>query len=152
MTQSNEKEPKKTKITMVSDVNPSSFPVYQKFCKETGNTTLSFTEYSSIIATVNNLAMEKVMTGRYTIRFPKLGMLSLIKIKPTKLLKKIDWGRYKKDGVYTTFKNHHTEGFMYRVFFYLYERKLPQFGFYNFKLSKPNQVKLGHKLINNEIR
>jgi hypothetical protein len=143
---------KQRKISLQSDVNAGTFSAYVKFCKDTGNATLKYTEYSSIIATVNKLAMDKVMTGRYTVRFPKLGMLSLIRVKPTKLIKKIDWGRYRKDGVYTTFKNHHTEGFMYRVFFYLYERKMPQFGFYNFKLSKANQVKLGQKLINNEVR
>lgn len=41
---------------------------------------------------------------------------------------------------------------MYRIFFYLYERKYPYFGFYNFRLSKPNQVLLGQKIKNNEIR
>lgn len=142
----------KSKQSLKSDVNPSSHKGYLKFVKDTGRTDIDYEKFRSIILTVNNMAMEKVMTGRYKIRFPKLGLLSLIKVVPTKLIKKIDWGRYRKDGVYTTFKNFHTNGLMYRIFFYTYERKYPHFGFYNFKLSKPNQVKLGKMILNNEVR
>jgi hypothetical protein len=144
--------PSKTKIKMKSDVTPNNFTAYKKFVKETGRTDISYKKFQSIIEKMHEKVLEKVMTGRYKIRFPKLGLLSLIKVTPTKLLKKIDWGRYHKDGVYTTYKNYHTEGMMYRIFFYLYERKYPYFGFYNFKLSKANQVKLGQMIKNNEIR
>ena len=137
---------------MKSDVNPSSRRAYLKFVKETGRSDISYQKFQSIIDKMHEKILEKVMTGRYKVRFPKLGLLSLIKVTPTKLIKKIDWGRYRKDGVYTTFKNFHTDGMMYRIFFYLYERKYPYFGFYNFKLSKPNQVRLGQKIKNNEIR
>ena len=137
---------------MKSDVNPTTIQSYRKFVRETGRSDISYEKFQSIIDKMHEKILEKVMTGRYKIRFPKLGLLSLIKVTPTKLIKKIDWGRYHKDGVYTTFKNHHTEGMMYRIFFYMYERKYPAFGFYNFKLSKPNQVRLGRKIKNNEIR
>lgn len=142
----------KSRINLKSDVNPSSKTAYIKFVKETGRTDISYETFRSIILKVNEKVLEKVITGRYKVRFPKLGLLSLIRVTPTKLFKKIDWGRYRKDGVYTTFKNYHTEGMMYRIFFYLYERKYPHFGFYNFKLSKANQVMLGQKIKNNEIR
>jgi hypothetical protein len=142
----------KEKFSLKSDVNPSSTQAYKKFVKETGRSDISYEKFRTIILKVNEKVLEKVMTGRYKIRFPKIGLLSLIKVTPTKLLKKIDWGRYHKDGVYTTFKNYHTDGMMYRIFFYLYERKYPHFGFYNFRLSKPNQVMLGQKIKNNEIR
>lgn len=142
----------KKKLTMKSDVNPTSLKSYKKFLKETGRKDISFEKFGSIVDKMHEKILEKVMTGRYKVRFPKLGLLSLIKVTPTKLIKKIDWGRYHKDGVYTTFKNYHTDGMMYRIFFYMYERKYPYFGFYNFKLSKANQVRLGHKIKNNEIR
>lgn len=138
--------------TLKSDVNPSSYEAYLRFVKDTGRTDISYKRFNDIIVGVNTKVMEKVTTGRYKIRFPRLGIMSLIKTTPTKLVKKIDWGRYHKDGVYTTFKNHHTDGFMYRVFFYLYERKNPYYGFYNFKLSKAHQVALGNKIKNNEVR
>lgn len=142
----------KSKQRMKSDVNPSNRDAYAKFIKDTGRTDIPYDKFRSIILSMNNLIMDKVMTGRYKVRFPKLGLLTLIKVTPTKLLKKIDWGRYMKDGVYTTYKNFHTDGWMYRIFFYTYEKKYPYFGFYNFKLSKPNQTRLGHKILNNEIR
>jgi len=141
-----------TNITLKSDVTLVNMQAYKKFVADTGRSDISYDKFKNIIPTVNREVLEKVMTGRYKIRFPKLGLLSLIKVKPTKLLKKIDWGRYRKDGVYTTFKNHHTDGYMYRIFFYLYERRQPHFGFYNFKLSKRNQMALGNKIKNNEIR
>jgi hypothetical protein len=141
-----------TNITLKSDVTLVNMQAYKKFVADTGRSDISYDKFKTIIPTVNRHVLEKVMTGRYKIRFPKLGLLALIKVKPTKLIKKIDWGRYRKDGVYTTFKNHHTDGYMYRIFFYLYERRQPHFGFYNFKLSKRNQMALGNKIKNNEIR
>lgn len=142
----------KSRVAIKSDVNPSNFVAYKKFLKDTKRDDISYEKFRSIIITMNNIIMDKVMTGRYKVRFPKLGLLSLIKVTPTKLIKKIDWGRYMKDGVYTTYKNFHTDGWMYRIFFYTYEKKYPYFGFYNFKLSKPNQTRLGQKIKNNEIR
>jgi hypothetical protein len=142
----------KPKLYLKSDVNPSSKQAYKKFVQETNRSDISYELFRNIILKMNEKILEKVITGRYKIRFPKLGLLSLIRVTPTKLIKKIDWGRYRKDGVYTTFKNYHTDGMMYRIFFYFYERKYPHFGFYNFKLSKPNQVMLGQKIKNNEIR
>jgi hypothetical protein len=108
--------------------------------------------YTKIILKVNEKVVDKAITGRYAVRFPKLGILSLVKVTPTKLVRKIDWGRYHKDGVYTTFKNFHSDGMMYRLFFYLYERKNTEFGFYNFLLSRSNRQLLATKVINDEVQ
>ena len=107
----------KTKLSLKSDVNPSSVKAYKKFVSNTGRSDIDYNKFKAIIFKVNEKVLEKVITGRYKVRFPKIGLLSLIKVTPTKLLKKIDWGRYHKDGVYTTFKNYHTDGMMYRIFF-----------------------------------
>ena len=136
----------------VSDVNPSSKEAYALFVKETGNKDISYELFRSIIEGVNKKAVKTAMTGRYAIRFPKLGILKLIKVKPTKLIKKIDWGRYHRDNVYTTYKNHHTEGCMYRLFFYLYEKKVIPFGFYSFKLARAVQREMCIMIKENEIR
>jgi hypothetical protein len=138
--------------SFVSDVNPSSREAYSRFVKETGAKDISYDLFKRIIETTNKKILDKAMTGRYGVRLPKLGILKLIKVKPTKLLKKIDWGRYKKDGVYTTYKNYHTEGYMYRIFFYLYEKKVIPFGFYNFKLARVAQRTITAKIKENEIR
>jgi hypothetical protein len=138
--------------SFISDVNPSSKEAYSRFIKETGAKDISYKLFKRIVETTNKKILDKAMTGRYGVRLPKLGILKLIKVKPTKLLKKIDWGRYKKDGVYTTYKNYHTEGYMYRVFFYLYEKKVIPFGFYNFKLARVAQRTITSKIKENEIR
>ena len=138
--------------SFISDVNPSSKEAYSRFVKETGAKDISYKLFKRIVETTNKKILDKAMTGRYGVRLPKLGILKLIKVKPTKLLKKIDWGRYKKDGVYTTYKNYHTEGYMYRVFFYLYEKKVIPFGFYNFKLARVAQRTITSKIKENEIR
>lgn len=138
--------------SLTSDVHLTSMGMYKEFVADTGRSDISFDLYKQSIFKVNEKIMEKVTTGRYSVRFPKLGKLAMISVIPTKLIRKIDWGRYHKDGVYTTFKNHHSDGLMYRVFFYLYEKKVPQFGFYNFKLSRNHQVALSVKILNNEIR
>ena len=138
--------------SFVSDVNPSSREAYSRFVKETGAKDISYDLFKRIIETTNKKILSKAMTGRYGVRLPKLGILKLIKVKPTKLLKKIDWGRYKKDGVYTTYQNYHTEGYMYRIFFYLYEKKVIPFGFYNFKLARVAQRTITAKIKENEIR
>lgn len=135
-----------------SDVNPSSKASYNEFVKETGNKDISYELFKRIIEGVNTKAVNTAMKGRYGIRFPKLGILKLIKVKPTKLIKKIDWGRYRKDNVYTTYKNHHTDGYMYRLFFYLYEKKVIPFGFYNFKLARTAQRQMCVMIKENEIR
>jgi hypothetical protein len=141
-----------TRRSIRSDVNPTSKDTYLKFITATGRSDISYNLYTSIIIKVNEKAVEKAITGRYAVRFPKLGILSLVKGTPTKLIRKIDWGRYHKDGVYTTFKNFHTEGMMYRLFFYLYERKNTEFGFYNFLLSRSNRQLLATKVQNNEVQ
>jgi hypothetical protein len=41
---------------------------------------------------------------------------------------------------------------MYRLFFYLYERKNTEFGFYNFLLSRSNRQLLATKVINDEVQ
>ena len=138
--------------SFISDVNPSSKEAYSRFVKETGAKDISYKLFKRIVEITNKKILDKAMTGRYRVRLPKLGILKLIKVKPTKLLKKIDWGRYKKDGVYTTYKNYHTEGYMYRVFFYLYEKKVIPFGFYNFKLARVAQRTITSKIKENEIR
>jgi hypothetical protein len=135
-----------------SDVNPSSREAHAKFVRDTGRKDIDYKKFRSIIITLNGMVLDKVMSGRFKIRFPKLGLLTLIKVLPSKLIKRIDWGRYRKDGVYTTYKNYHTNGLMYRIFFYTYERKYPYFGFYNFKLNKPNRQKLSKMILNNEVR
>jgi hypothetical protein len=141
-----------TRKSIRSDVNPTSRDTYDKFVKTTGRTDISYEMYTKIILKVNEKVVDKAITGRYAVRFPKLGILSLVKVTPTKLVRKIDWGRYHKDGVYTTFKNFHSDGMMYRLFFYLYERKNTEFGFYNFLLSRSNRQLLATKVINDEVQ
>jgi hypothetical protein len=141
-----------TRKSIRSDVNPTSRATYDKFVKTTGRTDISYEMYTKIILKVNEKVVDKAITGRYAVRFPKLGILSLVKVTPTKLVRKIDWGRYHKDGVYTTFKNFHSDGMMYRLFFYLYERKNTEFGFYNFLLSRSNRQLLATKVINDEVQ
>jgi hypothetical protein len=141
-----------TRKSIRSDVNPTSRATYDKFVKTTSRTDISYEMYTKIILKVNEKVVDKAITGRYAVRFPKLGILSLVKVTPTKLVRKIDWGRYHKDGVYTTFKNFHSDGMMYRLFFYLYERKNTEFGFYNFLLSRSNRQLLATKVINDEVQ
>jgi hypothetical protein len=141
-----------TRKSIRSDVNPTSRATYDKFVKTTGRIDISYEMYTKIILKVNEKVVDKAITGRYAVRFPKLGILSLVKVTPTKLVRKIDWGRYHKDGVYTTFKNFHSDGMMYRLFFYLYERKNTEFGFYNFLLSRSNRQLLATKVINDEVQ
>ena len=144
---------KKSRKRFTSDVNKSNLRAYKQFLKDTGRSDISYEMFSSIPELVNEKMFQKLLKGSYTIKIPKLGILKLIKVKPIKEAKtRIDWGLYNAQNVYAPYRNSHTDGFIYKVHMYFYEKKNPVLSFFKFRLSQKHRRYLAKLIKNNELK
>jgi hypothetical protein len=143
---------KKIYKTTKSDSNNTTKQAYADFLKETGRSDISYKMFSSIPGMVHDKMINKIYSGKYTIRIPKMGLLRLLKVNSVGgYYKRIDWGRYKETGVWAPHRNSHTDGLIYKVHLYFYERKYPELGFFRFKLARKHQRKLASLIFNEEL-
>jgi hypothetical protein len=146
-----EVSPKKYK-SYKSDVNYSNRKAYSQFLKETQRSDITYEMFTKIPQMVHERMISKMYSGAYSIRIPKLGLFRLLKVNPfNKSHAIIDWGRYRKTGVWAPYRNTHTDGFMYKVHLYSYVKKSPELGFFKFKLAGRHQRNLAQLIKNNEI-
>ena len=102
---------------------------------------------------VNTKMFEKLLTGSYSITLPKFGILKLIKVKPIKEAKtRIDWGLYRSQNVYAPYRNSHTDGYIYKVHMYFYDKRNPILSFFKFRLSQTHRRYLAKLIKNNELK
>jgi hypothetical protein len=144
----------KTKVykTTRSDSNNTTKKSYKEFVEQTGRSDISYKMFSSIPGLVHEKMINKIYSGRYCIRIPKMGLLKLLKVTSVgEYYKRIDWGRYKQTGVWAPHRNNHTDGFIYKVHLYFYERKYPELSFFRFKLARKQQRRLADLIFNQEI-
>jgi hypothetical protein len=138
--------------TRKSDVNNSTQKAYRQFVKETGRSDISFDVFSKVPALIHEKAINKLFSGHYAIKIPKFGTLRLLKVDPYRDLSlRIDWGRYRKTGEWATHRNTHTNGKMYKVHFYFYQKKHVPLTFFKFSLAVKHQRALAQKIKNNEL-
>jgi len=97
--------------------------------------------------------VSKIFSGAYCVRIPKLGLFRLLKVLPLgERHELIDWGRYRKTGIWAPYRNTHTDGYIYKVHLYSYTKKFSELGFFKFKLAIKHQRHLAQLIKNNEIR
>jgi len=138
--------------TFRSDVNNSNKEAYAKFLKDTGRSDITYQMFSSIPALVHDKMIDKIFSGKYSIRIPKLGLLRLLKVNSVGgSYKRIDWSRYQETGVWAPHRNTHTDGFIYKVHLYFYERKYPELGFFRLRLARKHQRRLAQLIFDNKI-
>lgn len=143
---------KKTRKRLESEVNNSNKEAYKKFVADTGRSEISYELFTDIIKGVNKKMFTKLLEGNFTIKIPKLGILKLLKVKPIKDAKtRIDWNLYNSSNVYASYRNSHTDGYIYKVHLYQYEKKNPVLSFFKFRLSQKNRRYLAQLIKNNEI-
>jgi hypothetical protein len=144
---------KKSRKKFISDVNKSNIKAYKQFIKDTGRSDITYETFSSIPEKVNTKMFEKLLTGAYTIKLPKFGILKLIKVKPIKEAKtRIDWGLFNSQNIYAPYRNSHTEGYIYKVHMYFYEKKNPVLSFFKFRLSQKHRRYLAKLIKTNELK
>jgi hypothetical protein len=146
-----EVSPKKYK-TYRSDVNYSNKKAYNQFLKETKRSDITYEMFSKIPQMVHERMISKMYSGAYSVRIPKLGLFRLLKVAPFgEPHATIDWGRYRKTGIWAPYRNTHTDGYIYKVHLYSYSKKFPELGFFRFRLAIKHQRHLAQLIKNNEI-
>jgi len=143
--------PKKYK-TYKSDVNYSTKKAYTEFLKETKRSDITYEMFSKIPPLVHEKIVSKLFSGSYSIRMPKLGLFRILKLQPfEKTYSIIDWGRYRKTGVWAPHRNVHSDGHIFKMHLYSYVKKFPELGFFRFKFAVKYQRQLAQLIKNNQI-
>jgi hypothetical protein len=63
-----------------SDFDALTARGYKEFIRRTGKRNITQAQRGQIIKKINGLAMETILKGQYNIRFPYLGILTLIRV------------------------------------------------------------------------
>jgi hypothetical protein len=143
---------KKTRNRIAADINNTSIAAYRKFIKETGRSDISYETFSTIPVAMNELMFEKVKKGNYSVKIPKVGMLKLLKVTSRgAAYSKIDWGRYNAQNIWAPYRNTHTDGFIYKLHLYFYEKKNPVLSFFKFRPAQKHRRHLAQLIKNNEV-
>lgn len=145
------REKQRNKIT--ADINNSNKNAYKRFIKETGRSDISYETFAKIPETMNELMFQKVKKGIYSVKIPKMGLLKLLKVTARgEEYSKIDWGRYNAQNIWAGYRNTHSDGFIYKMHMYFYERKNPALSFFRFRLSQKHRRHLAQLIKNNEVK
>lgn len=143
----------KKRNTITSDVNNSTRVAYRKFIKETGRSDISYEIFVNVIEVMHEKMFEKIQQGIYSIKIPKMGVIKLLRVHGLgKAHTKIDWGRYNAHKIWAPYRNNHTDGLIYKVHAYFYEKKYPMLSFFKFKLSQKHRRHLAQLIKNNELQ
>jgi hypothetical protein len=143
---------KKKRNRIAADINNTNMVAYRKFLKETGRSDIPYKTFTTIPEVMNELMFEKIKKGNYSVRIPKLGILKLLKVTAMgSEYSKIDWGRYNAEKIWAPYRNSHTNGFIYKVHLYFYEKKNPVLSFFKFKLAQKHRRHLAQLIKNNEV-
>lgn len=145
------KQKQRNKIT--ADINNSNKEAYKRFVQETGRSDIPYETFVKIPETMNDLMFQKVKKGVYSVKIPKMGLLKLLKVTAKGAdYSKIDWGRYNAQNIWAPHRNTHTDGFIYKMHMYFYEKKNPVLSFFRFRLAQKHRRHLAQLIKNNEVK
>ena len=137
-----------------SDTNYTALAAYELFLKETKRKDISFKEFCGIPKKIHSKLMERLLRGRYAIRFPNLGSIKVVKTEnaiPKGKHTIINWKLYKESGIKVPYRNTHTNGAIYKFHLYPYYKRVVQFGFYDLKVSNKYKATLAQAIRENKI-
>lgn len=143
----------KKRNTITSDIHNSTRTAYRKFVKETGRSDISYEVFGEVIEVMHEKMFDKIQQGIYSIKIPKMGVIKLLRVHSLGgSHTKIDWGRYNAQSIWAPHRNNHTDGLIYKVHMYFYEKKYPMLSFFRFRLSQKHRRHLAQLIKNNELQ
>ena len=137
-----------------SDTNYTALAAYELFLKETKRKDITYREFCGIPKKIHLKLMERLLHGRYAIRFPNLGSIKVVKTEnaiPKAKHTIINWKLYKESGIKVPYRNTHTNGAIYKFHLYPYYKRVVQFGFYDLKVSNKYKATLAQAIRENKI-
>jgi len=137
-----------------SDTNYLSANAYKLFLKETKRKDITYKEFCNIPKRIHLKLMERLLRGRYAIRFPNLGSIKIVKTEnalPKGKHTIINWKLYNETGVKVPYRNTHTNGAVYKFHLYTYYKRVVQFGFYDLRMSNNHKASLAKSIRENKI-
>lgn len=144
--------PKRLRKNLNSDVNLHNKKAYTKFIKETGRKDITYEMFSKIPELVHEKMIQKLYTQSYYIKIPELGVLKLFKVKPfVKNGSRINWKHFNETGERVLNRNTHTNGYMFKVHLYTYNKKNSTLSCFDFVLARKHKRHLAKLIFSNKI-
>lgn len=137
-----------------SDTNYVCLGAYEMFLRETKRKDITYREFCGIPKRIHLKLMERLLRGRYAIRFPNLGSIKVVKTENAIAKGKhtiINWKLYHETGVKVPYRNTHTNGAVYKFHLYPYYKRVVQFGFYDLRVSNKHKSVLAQAIRENKI-
>lgn len=137
-----------------SDTNYLALSAYEMFLKETKRRDITYKEFCGIPKKIHLKLMDRLLRGRYAIRFPNLGSIKVVKTEnaiPKGKHTIINWKLYQETGVRVPYRNTHTNGAVYKFHLYPYYKRIVQFGFYDLRVSNKHKAVLAQAIRENKI-
>ena len=137
-----------------SDTNYLVLSAYEMFLKETKRRDITYKEFCGIPKKIHLKLMDRLLRGRYAIRFPNLGSIKVVKTEnaiPKGKHTIINWKLYQETGVRVPYRNTHTNGAVYKFHLYPYYKRIVQFGFYDLRVSNKHKAVLAQAIRENKI-
>lgn len=137
-----------------SDTNYLSLRAYYLFLKETKRKDITYKEFCGIPKRIHLKLMERLLRGRYAVRFPNLGSIKIVKTEnalPQGKHTIINWKLYHETGIKVPYRNSHTNGAVYKFHLYPYYKRVIQFGFYDLRMSNKHKAALAQAIRENKI-
>lgn len=137
-----------------SDTNFLTLRSYHKFLKETKRKDITYKQFCAIPKKIHFKLVERLLRGRYSLRFPNFGSIKIVKtenaIKEGKYTI-TNWKVYHETGIRVPYRNTHTDGAVYKFHLYPYSKRIVQFGFYDLRMSNKHKSALAEAIRNNKI-
>jgi hypothetical protein len=137
-----------------SDTNYLSLKAYHLFLKETKRKDITYKQFCGVPKKIHLKLMERLLRGRYSLRFPNFGSIKIVKTENALKEGKhtiINWKYYKETGIKVPYRNSHTDGAIYKFHLYPYSKRVAQFGFYDLRMSNRHKKALADAINNNKI-
>lgn len=137
-----------------SDTNYLLSNAYNLFLKETKRKDISYKQFCAIPQKIHMKLVERLLRGRYSLRFPNFGSIKIVKTENAIKEGKhtiINWKLYKETGVKVPYRNTHTDGAVYKFHLYPYTKRIVQFGFYDLRMSNKHKAALAQAIRDNKI-
>jgi len=137
-----------------SDTNFLSWRAYHKFLKETKRKDITYKQFCAIPKKIHIKLIERLLRGRYSLRFPNFGSIKILKTENAIKEGKhtiINWKLYHETGIKVPYRNTHTNGAIYKFHLYPYSKRIVQFGFYDLRMSNRHKTALAKAIRENKI-
>ena len=137
-----------------SDTNFLSWRAYHKFLKDTKRKDITYKQFCAIPKKIHNKLVERLLRGRYSLRFPNFGSIKIVKTENAIKEGKhtiTNWKLYHETGIKVPYRNTHTNGAIYKFHLYPYSKRIVQFGFYDLRMSNKHKAALATAIKENKI-